>query len=172
MAQVEAQRRVNQQRRLEEQQRVAAEARRRAQDKRDARLLLEAVEANRRFEIDHIVERRVNEDAKEYEYKIRWKGFGQEKDLWLLRSKLERDGIGEMLDSYDRSLALVERVDDSSSDDDSMSSSSEEDDRMYHTSNDDDDDLDADVRDAASTLRGFRMSELSSDTQPVCTLRF
>ena len=156
---------------------MAAEARRRAQERRDARLLLEAVEANRRFEIDHIVERRVNEDAKEYEYKIRWKGFGQEKDLWLLRSKLERDGIGEMLDSYDRSLALVERVDDSSSDDDSMSSSSE-DDRMYHTSDDDDDDLDADVRDAANTLRGFRrpmpkrVSQLSSDTQPVCTLRF
>lgn len=158
---------------------MAAEARRRAQEKRDARLLLEAVEANRRFEIDHIVERRVNEDAREYEYKIRWKGFGQEKDLWLLRSKLERDGIGEMLDSYDRSAAVVERVDDSSSDDDSMSSSSEEDDRMYHTSDDDDDDdLEADVRDAASTLRGFRrplpkrMSDFSPDTQAVCTLRF
>lgn len=177
VAQVEAQQRENQQRRLEEQQRMAAEARRRAQERRDARLLLEAVEANRRFEIDHIVERRVNEDAKEYEYKIRWKGFGEGKDLWLLRSKLERDGVGEVLDNYDRSAALLERVDESSSEDDGMFISSE-DDRMYHTSDDDDDDLEADVRDAASTLRGFRrpmpkrVSELSPDTQAMCALRF
>lgn len=84
---------------------AAAELRARAQARRDAVMLVEAFEANRRYDIERIIARRTNMRTREYEYLIRWRGFGSEEDQWKPRSALVADGVGSMLDEFDATQA-------------------------------------------------------------------
>ena len=101
MAQVQARRERDRRERRMREQSAAAALRARAQAQRDARMMVEAFEANRRYEIERIIARRTNMQTREYEYCIRWRGFGSEKDQWRPRSELVADGVGSMLDAFD-----------------------------------------------------------------------
>ena len=151
VGQVRARQEQERRERMLRQQGAAAELRARAQARREARMLVEAFEANRRYEIDHIVSRRTNVQTREYEYKIRWRGYGPERDEWRSRSALVADGVGNMLDTFDAtqmsdlsaaaaSLAAAS----SSSSDSSGSEVSSDSDTMYSMDSADDDDDDDD----------------------------
>lgn len=101
VAQVEAQRNRDRRIRQARQSEAAARLRQRAQERRDARMVIEAMEANRRHAIERVVARRTNVEAREWEYLIRWRDHGSERDQWRPRSALVQDGVGPMLDAFD-----------------------------------------------------------------------
>ena len=101
VGEVRARQEQERRKRMLRQQSAAAELRARAQARRDARMLVEAFEANRRHEIDRIIARRTNMQTREYDYLIRWRGLGSEADQWRPRSALVADGVGSMLDEFD-----------------------------------------------------------------------
>lgn len=101
VAQAKAREEQDRKNRMARQQGAAAELRARAQARRDARMMVEAFEANRRYEIERIIARRTNVTTREYEYLIRWRGFGSERDQWRPRSALVADGVGSMVDEFD-----------------------------------------------------------------------
>lgn len=101
VAQVQTERRRQDAQRRARQRSAALRRRQEAQDRRDARMLLQAVENNRRHDIERIVDRRDNEETGELEYLIRWRGYGADRDQWRPRSALARDGLGVMLDAFD-----------------------------------------------------------------------
>ncbi len=154
MAQVRAREEKERRERRMRQQGAAAALRARAQARREARMLVEAFEANRRYEIDHIVARRTNMQTREYEYCIRWRGYGPERDQWRPRSALVADGVGNMLDAFDAtqipassaaatSSAAAGGISSDSSDS-SGSDVSSDSDSMDSADDDDDDDDDDD----------------------------
>lgn len=161
MAQVQARRERDRREGRMRQQGAAAALRARAQARRDAKMMVEAFEANRRYEIERIIARRTNMQTREYEYCIRWRGFGSDKDQWRPRSELVADGVGSMLDAFDAtqvsasaaaasSAAAGGSSSDSSdssgsevsSDSDSMDSADDDDDDRWWSPHSDDDDDD------------------------------
>jgi len=153
VAQVQARRERDRRERRMRQQGAAAALRARAQAQRDARMMVEAFEANRRYEIERIIARRTNVQTREYEYCIRWRGFGSEKDQWRPRSELVADGVGSMLDAFDAtqvsalsaaaSSAAAGGSSSGSSDSDSMDSADDDDDSSGSEVSSDSDSMDS-----------------------------